>query len=963
MTTPLSVEGALYTAEWLPGEYWVVHQGGAMSRINPRTDQVTTYQYGEGDLHYENGPNETNQVIPFHDNKNGFWAQAILPDMDQSFLLHYELSSGSFQFYDLAFNMPGNPSLPNGWLGFANIVDRTGLWWIGASPGLYKQAPKNRQMDLFRFDPDDPNSLPSDNIRSIFEDSQHRIWVGTDKGLALYQADKKEFLSYQHQPKAPNSLSHNHITYIHEDAEGGLWIGTENGLNLWQEDNQSFKRFFVTGEGKNLCQFIYTDRENRLWVAMDTEGVLELSPGTGKIRKQFSRLWLPFRGQNFLVTAMVQDAQNNFWVGTRRDGLHRLNEEESAFIPYLPIPEDEYSISSTQIRGMIVDAKDRLWIGTNLGGVNRFDHTQNQFIRYASSQGYRLGTILDFVLDQEGSLWLSTYSNLGLLKWDEKTGDFIRYNEEKGLLLNDLYFEMPNLELAKDDAGRFYIPTKRGLSVFDPKTGSFSSYFEKDGFQAYSQEGYYEIKTKNGDIWIGGQHGLNRIVPEDLLEKDSTVANLIITGMSINDSLYAKPDGEIFEKAVSYTDRVKLKHWQKDLAFEFVYLHYLRSEDNLYSWRLKNYNDTWSAPSKERRASLTNLSPGTYEFQVKGANSDGIWKEEWTSLSITIAPPWWQTIWAYFGYLLLVGLITWLLIRWRTHALRRQREELRARVNEQTQELKESNEQMRIAKAEAEDANAAKSNFLSFVSHELRTPLTSIIGFANLNKRRLEEKLFPLIPKTDKKVERTMNQVSQNNAVIVQEGQRLAELINNLLDLAKIESGKVEWNIQSIVPKDLVARAEAASQGLFTERPELAFVSEVSADLPVFQGDFDRLLQVLLNLISNAVKFTESGTISLLVGQNAQAQLQFAVQDTGAGIPAEYLNKVFERFQQVEDQQTGKPKGTGLGLPICKEIVEYHGGKIWVKSTANFSQKTSVGSTFYFTIPVESQSLKPQENG
>ena len=298
----------------------------------------------------------------------------------------------------------------------------------------------------------------------------------------------------------------------------------------------------------------------------------------------------------------------------------------------------------------------------------------------------------------------------------------------------------------------------------------------------------------------------------------------------------------------------------------------------------------------------------------------------------------------------------------------------------QQQELVAAMTAEEVAKAQAaaaQQASETKSNFLSTVSHELRTPLTSIIGFANLNKRRLEDKLFPLISKTDKKVERTMNQVSQNNTVIIQEGQRLADLINNLLDLAKIESGKVEWNIKSISPNDLVSRAEAASQGLFSERPQLQFISEVPPSLPSFQGDFDRLLQVIINLISNAVKFTDKGVIKLEVKVSHSQSLPlsksqsllFSVSDTGSGIPPEYQSKIFEHFQQIDDQQEGKPKGTGLGLPICKEIVEHHGGRIWVHSDvlsekseqsadADFSQKTSgVGSTFYFTVPVQRSAI------
>lgn len=266
-------------------------------------------------------------------------------------------------------------------------------------------------------------------------------------------------------------------------------------------------------------------------------------------------------------------------------------------------------------------------------------------------------------------------------------------------------------------------------------------------------------------------------------------------------------------------------------------------------------------------------------------------------------------------------------------------------------------EEAAIVQAEAaQQASDTKSNFLSTVSHELRTPLTSIIGFAQLNKRRLEEKLFPLIPETDKKLVKVMQRVSQNEAIIVQEGQRLANLINDLLDLAKIESGKMDWKMEEVSASDLLARAESITQGLFTERPELTFIAQAEDNLPTIEGDFNRLLQVIINLISNAVKFTESGTIKLLARQNTQGHLQFAVQDTGPGIPTEYQETIFGRFQQIDDQQEGKPKGTGLGLPICKEIVEYHGGRIWVES------EVGKGSSFYFTLPVGNTALPSSGN-
>jgi len=273
-----------------------------------------------------------------------------------------------------------------------------------------------------------------------------------------------------------------------------------------------------------------------------------------------------------------------------------------------------------------------------------------------------------------------------------------------------------------------------------------------------------------------------------------------------------------------------------------------------------------------------------------------------------------------------------------------------------------------LATAEAaEAANEAKSTFLSTVSHELRTPLTSIIGFTKLNKKNLEEKILPAIDTEDPKAQKSANRISKNLDVVGSESNRLLSLINELLDLAKIESGQVDWKEEEITPKDLIERASQSTSALFAQKTQLELITQVPENLPGFTGDPDRLLQVLLNLISNAVKFTDSGKVTIRVrtstltnrnhGLDKTSQLlnraqpakllNFSVSDTGSGIPNDHLDKVFERFQQVDAAQSGKPKGTGLGLPICKEIVEHHGGEIWVESEVN------QGSVFTFSVPIK----------
>ena len=248
------------------------------------------------------------------------------------------------------------------------------------------------------------------------------------------------------------------------------------------------------------------------------------------------------------------------------------------------------------------------------------------------------------------------------------------------------------------------------------------------------------------------------------------------------------------------------------------------------------------------------------------------------------------------------------------------------------------------ARAAAEEADAAKSSFLSTVSHELRTPLTSVLGFAKIIRRRLDERLFPLIPETDRKVQQAKVQVIENLDVVVSEGERLTKLIDDVLDLAKIEAGKFTWNMASVSVADVIERATAATSSLF-EAKKLQLVREIEADLPNVTGDQDRLIQVVINLISNAVKFTDAGSVTCSAHMR-DGGIVVSVKDSGIGIAPADQPKVFEKFKQVGDTLTDKPKGTGLGLPICKEIVEYHGGHIWVESEPGH------GSTFSFTLPL-----------
>ncbi|HEY9301384.1 MAG TPA: ATP-binding protein, partial [Phormidium sp.] len=292
--------------------------------------------------------------------------------------------------------------------------------------------------------------------------------------------------------------------------------------------------------------------------------------------------------------------------------------------------------------------------------------------------------------------------------------------------------------------------------------------------------------------------------------------------------------------------------------------------------------------------------------------------------------------------------------------LKKAKEELEIRVEERTSELtkaiehlqseiaerKRAEEALQQAKESAEIANRAKSDFLSVVSHELRTPLTSVLGFAKLIKKKLDTVVFPEVKTEDKKVKKTVKQVEDNLDIIVSEGERLTNLINDVLDLAKLEAGKIDWKLEPVSISEIIKQATAATSALFLTKP-LNLIQDIEDELPQIVADKDRLIQVIINLISNAVKFTPEGSIICRV-KKTNREVIIRIIDSGIGIATADQEQVFEKFKQVGDTLTDKPKGTGLGLSICKQIVEYHGGRIWVES------EPGKGSNFSFTLPTGS---------
>ncbi|TYA57517.1 two-component regulator propeller domain-containing protein [Formosa maritima] len=929
------------------GNFWVSSHDN-LTRINRDSKQREDFKFGKGALDFK-VTGKVLEIIPQSHNDAFIFFEVNSTDTNNgsfNYTLRYEFESKSFEFFDYQFNDENNPFENNGFRRkFA--LDHSGLLWVGTRPNIYKQSPKSRQITLLNHDPKDKSSLPSDDITALFEDSKQQLWVGTDNGIALKNSDKS-FNTFGWFSGNKTGTTIGRVYAIIEDSNGVIWIGSSDGLYRWSASKKMFEKLLTNLGDKVNVRTLSKDSKDHIWVSVFNNGTYVLDEISGNVISKFEPKNNSDHGlTSTTITKIFLDSKQQIWLGDPRGngvGLFRYLENENKFAHYNYNPNDSTSIKNNEIRILAEDDRHRLWIGTD-AGINLYNPEKDNF--FQNKDEVNLPSISYSVKATNGKLWVLAYSGGGLALIGPRINDVTMYGEDKGLLHNDAN------SFAFDDHGKLWIPTERGLSVFDTLTKKYTSYFEKDGFQKYGRYNL-TLKTQNGDIWIGGLNGLNLIVPDKLSKKDLTKPAVYITAMGIMDSLYTKPDGDIFKKAVSFTNQVKLKYWQKNLSFEFIGLHYLRPEDNLYSWKLENYNEKWSTPSKARTTAYTNLSPGIYTFRVKASNADGTWNEEGASIEIVITPPWWLTWWAYIIYGLIVLLIGFRIHKYqKEHTLRLAREESQKKELEQAKEIEKAYLKLKSTQAQLiqSEKMASLGELTAGIAHEIQNPLNFVNNFSEVNIELIDEMQEELKVGNPEEAIEISKDIKENQLKINHHGRRADAIVKGMLKHSRNTSGEKEpTNINAIADEYL----RLAYHGLRAK--DKSFNATLNTDFDESIGLINVAGQdmgrVILNLITNALhaispnsKATKEETIKSPTIWISTKQLNdkvfIEVKDNGSGIPKRILDKIFQPFF------TTKPsgQGTGLGLSMSYDIVKSHGGELKVKS------KEGEGTTFTIIIP------------
>ncbi|WP_300449234.1 hybrid sensor histidine kinase/response regulator [Accumulibacter sp.] len=933
---PHSLSGNLVHAiyEDSQGTLWISTNNG-LNRFDRQTEHFTRYQ------HDPKNPRSLSQnaVWSIHEDRSGaLWVGPLEKGINR---LNRE--TGDFVRYE-PDSVDPRQRMEKG-IVFAITEDPAGILWVATSMGLYRSDRERKALVRYQTDPNDPHSLSNSWLLTVYIDRLGTVWTGTwGAGLNKHDPGAAKFRLYQHKNSEPNSLINNNVTSILQDNEGKLWFGTmTDGLSRFDRTTNTYTHFRANPNAPdsltdNQVMSLYQDREGYRWVGTHDGGLNQFDRKTGKFIAYKRDPNDPGSLGHNDVRGIVESDDGTLWVATTYGGLNQWDRQTGKFRRYKHDPNDANSLGDGIIYTLRKDAEGMLWLGLWGGGLNKFDPKTRTFKRYkrhsdepGSSNQNEVWAIGE---DAKGNLWIGT--SQGLEKFDRKTETFTRYGEKDGLASNSV------VTIVEDNQGALWIGTRGGgLSRFDPRTGAFRNYDKHDGLQGND---FYEAvwKTDDGELYFGGVNGVNAFYPQEV--KDSTfLPPIVITGFQVfNKPVAIGAPASPLERAINETEALTLGHEQSVFSLEFAALNYRFPDKNRYAYKLDGFDQDWNQVDSRRRfATYTNLDPGTYVFRVRASNNDGIWSEQEKSVRIVILPPWWKTVW--FRVLLIVFSVALLVAayRHRVSFIQRRNRELELQVAERTRALSEQTKSLAEAKDAAESANKAKSVFLANMSHELRTPLNAVLGFSDVLLRDAQVGREHLSPSQRKHL-----------ATVHRSGEHLLTLINNVLELSRIEAGR---SVVRVVEFDL-HELLAGLRGMFSLKAEekgLSFGVERSAATPRYVScDEVKLRQILINLLGNAFKFTERGGISLAVSvvggepANTGARLRFEVSDTGLGIAADELEQVFVPFVQAAAGQRAT-ESTGLGLAICRQFVELMGGTIHAESTLG------VGSVFSFEVPVQ----------
>jgi signal transduction histidine kinase/ligand-binding sensor domain-containing protein/AraC-like DNA-binding protein/ActR/RegA family two-component response regulator len=829
------------------------------------------------------------------------------------------------------------------------------LWILVYDHGLLNFDPAMKSVQYFHHEDNEPNSLGSDILRDILIDHLGRVWIGgVNAGLNLYIPKTHDFTNYHHESDNPFSLSQKSVQCLIEDRQNNIWIGTlRGGINLYSPLRERFKLFKQTVSPNSLIyddiRSFLQDKSGRIWIGADGGGLDLFNEASGTFKHYRHDPHNPSSLSSSAIISLSPDVGDKIWISTWNGGLNLFNPENNRFVHYKNTPNNPHSINSDFVRKAFQDSQNQIWIATDRGGVNMFDPIHQTFShRVYDPKGITRiwgNNIIDINEDHKHNIWiLSLDSGINCYSLStQRISHYYRPEEgatsdialsftdhrdrlwigRKGLYLLDnkknqfiLYTHLAGLDreyikgILEDNEHNLWISTSNGITKFNPETYRFKKFNIGDGLQGLEFEVNSCMKAQNGELFFGGVNGFNVFYPERI-RSNPYIPPVYLTGFQIlNKEIVPGEKDSPLEKDISFTREIHLNYKQASFSFLFSALNLVVPENNQYAYKLENFDKNWIQAGTERKAVYTNIDPGEYIFRVKASNNDGLWNEKGTEIKIYISPPFWQTAWFEVLSLILVfGLSYWILY------------------------LRRSFELKSLEEKKNEELHQIQLQFFTNISHEFRTPLSLILG-----------------PLEKISYETSAEKIAHYYQTIQRNAHRLMNLINELMDFRKVQSGALGLKIQKdnliLFLQDIVEEFKDSS-----ENKKIVLNFNPSKELEESWFDRNILEKIVLNLINNAFKYTDqNGQITvelldslenflpsfsneLLITHSLKAKKYFyiLVRDNGIGISKESIGHLFERYYRISSTHLG----SGVGLAFVKSLTRLHKGDIYVYSERN----------------------------
>jgi signal transduction histidine kinase/ligand-binding sensor domain-containing protein/DNA-binding response OmpR family regulator len=834
-------------------------------------------------------------------------------------------------------SIPKEPTLQFG-NSVASVIEETInndlVLWIGTYGGLVRLNLSDNEVTRFTKKEKEPSSIISNEINKLKKDRSGVIWAATENGISYITPKAMKFNNIFMGKKGFQELvglMKSNIKSFANKNDGTIFFGTSDGVyNFKNSDGQTgFHKY--AGTDKINVWSLAVGKSDDIWIGTYGQGLKRLNLKNGNVEHR--KIESPtFKTSAFdFLKSLFLDDDNFLWIGFWGGGLARYNTQTGDYKIWIHSSDNQKSISQNDVWVIHHDRKGRLWLGTNGGGLNLFENKDGgKFLRWAENvnqlKKLSSSSIYSICESKPGKysddfnqtiLWVGTSNGLNKITLNNSINDLslnaivsevLFYNSQNGLADNSVK------SILEDENGNLWLGTNSGISFFNVEKNSFINFSASDGLNGNEFNTSSALRSDDGLMYFGSVEGLNVFNPEEIIQSNY-LPPVVFTDFQILNQPANIGEAFLLIGSIQTVKEIILSYEDNVFSFEFSALDFNDPTSIQYAYMMEGFDDDWIYSGSRRFITYTNLNSGNYTFKVKATNSDGVWNENYKSVSVIVNPPWWRTPWAYAGYIILI--ISGLFIARKIEINRaRLRNELKMREFE--------------AKKQRE-LEIIKSRFFANLSHEFRTPLTLIRGpveeLINGNADENKEEYYELIKRNSEK---------------------LQELIDQLLELTQLENAAIP----------LKAKKENIVQvlrGLFYSFESLAKQKNIVINFSSTDDsincwfDRDKLEKIVNNLLSNAFKFTSTGgTISLSIIHQDNSGKDFVVvkiSDTGIGIPKDKLGNIFNRFYQVDDSSRKKFGGSGIGLALVKELVDLHKWEIDVQS------EIEKGTEFFLKIP------------